>query len=248
MPAIVSQVLSGLFWIVYGSFFEWYWHRFWMHEVRKPTEAFRGHAIVHHGLYKGDDRYFVPKEEHAQHILLKPYALPAIVVVHLPIVFFIEKHIPHTAIGGITFTILYFVIYEYMHWNMHVPRDHFVERFKWFHFLRQHHKLHHQHPQKNFCVLLPLADAVCGTMVTDQSLERRRIEREAEIAAGKLQRAGKNIKKSELAKPAPNSIAGKIAAFRADRAAKRHAWQIATVKHMVANTTMPERKLKQPQK
>ena len=38
--------------------------------------------------------------------------------------------------------------------------------------------------QKNFCVLLPLADWVMGTLVTEASLAKRKAEREAALAAG----------------------------------------------------------------
>ena len=242
MSVLVPEFISAAAWIVYGSFFEWYWHKFWMHEVRSPKEAFRGHAIVHHGLYKGDDSYFVPEDEHPQHILLKPYALPAIVLVHLPIVYLINKWIPHTAIGAVAATIGYFVVYEYMHWNMHVPRKHFVERFKWFQFLRNHHHLHHKHPMKNFCVLLPLADACMGTMVTDRSLERRRTEREAAIAAGNKILEGKNMAKIKAPPPDPNTLAGRRAIAKAERAEARHKAQVASVRKMLENTTIPKRK------
>lgn len=160
-----------------------------MHQVREPKEAFRGHTIVHHGLYKGDESFYVEEREHVEHILLKPYALPAIVIVHLPIIFLIERFIPHTAIAAILTCIIYFGVYEYMHWNMHVPRKQWVERFGWFQFLRQHHKLHHRYMQKNFCVLFPLADLCCGTLVTDKSLARQKAEREAAIAKGKAQKS-----------------------------------------------------------
>jgi hypothetical protein len=184
---LFTQIAAGICWVLYGSFFEWYWHKLWMHTPRPPREAFHGHTIVHHGLYRGDERFFVPEEAHPEHILLKPYALPAIFLVHLPIMLAIEKFlVPNTAYGGMVTCVLYFVTYEYMHWNMHVPRGHFVERFRWFQFLRQHHKLHHRYMQKNFCVLFPLADLVLGTLLTDASLARRRAEREAAIANGTL--------------------------------------------------------------
>ncbi len=238
MPVLIPEILSGICWIVYGSFFEWYWHKFWMHEVRAPKEAFRGHAIVHHGLYKGDESFFIPVEEHPQHILLKPYALPAIVLVHLPVVFLIQKWVPHTAFGAITATIGYFVIYEYMHWNMHVPRKQFVERFAWFQFLRNHHHLHHRHPMKNFCVLLPLADACLGTMVTESSLARRKADREAAIASGNIVLEGKHKLKPP---PDPNTLAGKIAISRAERIEARHYKQVESVKKMLQMTKLPER-------
>lgn len=187
MNPLLTQIASGLFWIVYGSFYEWFFHKYWMHEPRTPKEAFRGHAIVHHGLYKGDDSYFVPETERPHHILLKPYALPLIVLMHLPVLFLIEKFlVANTLWGGLIACTLYFVVYEYMHWNMHVPRRQFVERFRWFQFLREHHKLHHKYAQKNYCVLFPLADWVMGTAETWESLARRKAEREKAIARGEI--------------------------------------------------------------
>jgi hypothetical protein len=182
---LLTQIASALFWTLYGSFFEWYFHKYWMHQPRPPREAFHGHTVVHHGIYKGDESFFLGEEAHPQHILLKPYALPAIVLVHLPLVWAIEYYlIPHTFWGAMTATLLYFVVYEYMHWNMHVPQGKFVERFRWFQFLRSHHKLHHRFHMKNFCVLFPLADWVMGTLETEASMAKRKAAREAALAAG----------------------------------------------------------------
>lgn len=185
MNPLITQIASALFWTLYGSFFEWYFHKYWMHQPRPPREAFHGHTVVHHGIYKGDESFFLDKEAHPQHILLKPYALPAIVLVHLPLVWAIEYYlIPHTFWGAMIATLIYFVVYEYMHWNMHVPQGKFVERFRWFQFLRSHHKLHHRFHMKNFCVLFPLADWAMGTLETEASMAKRKAAREAALAAG----------------------------------------------------------------
>ncbi|HZO90075.1 MAG TPA: sterol desaturase family protein [Chthonomonadaceae bacterium] len=183
--SLFTQIASGLCLVIYGSFFEWFWHKYWMHTPRPPREAFRGHTLVHHVLYRGDDSYYLPDGEDPKHILLKPYALPLIFLFHLPAILAIDRFVvPHTAIGAMVAIVLYFVVYEYMHWNMHVPRGHLVERFRWFQFLREHHLLHHRFMQRNFCVLFPLADWVFGTLVTEKSLAHRRALREQAIANG----------------------------------------------------------------
>lgn len=183
--SLLTQTLSAVCWVLYASFFEWYWHKLWMHTPRIPKEAFHGHTIVHHGIYKGDDSFFLREGDHPKHILLKPYALPGILLAHLPILYLIERFVcAHTMIGGLMACTIYFVVYEYMHWNMHIPRGHFVERFRWFQFLRSHHHLHHRYFMKNFCVLFPLADWVMGTMATEESLAQRRVEREEALARG----------------------------------------------------------------
>lgn len=209
MISLLTQIASGLCWIVYGSFFEWYWHKLWMHTPRFPKEAFHGHTVVHHGIYKGDESFFLPASEHPEHILLKPYALPGIVIAHLPIMYLIDRYlVHHTFVGALVATVLYFVVYEYSHWNMHVPRDKFVERFGWFQFLRRHHKLHHRYYQKNFCVLFPLADLCLGTLITEESLARKKAEREEAIASGGMPQT-KQTRRKEKASGRP-----RIARFR----------------------------------
>ena len=185
LTPILTQFISALVCVTYGSFFEWFWHKHWMHHPREPKEAFRGHTIVHHGLYRGDDSYFVAENEHAEHVLLKPYALPALLLSHLPLIWLFDRYVIHnTAIGAIAATLLYFIVYEWTHYNMHVPRKSFLERYEWFQFLRRHHHLHHRYMQKNFCVLNPFADWCMGTMATEASLARQKAAREAALASG----------------------------------------------------------------
>jgi hypothetical protein len=204
LTSLWTQIAAGLCWVVYGSFFEWYWHKLWMHTPRPPRAAFHGHTVVHHGLYKGDESYFVAEDQHPEHILLKWYALPGIVLAHLPIMYLFDRYvIHHTLIGSLAATLLYFVVYEYTHWNMHVPRRQFIERFRWFQFLRNHHKLHHRYYQKNFCVLLPLADACLGTLITNESLARQKAERERALANGETLNTTKSRRRTRRGQISP---------------------------------------------
>jgi sterol desaturase/sphingolipid hydroxylase (fatty acid hydroxylase superfamily) len=239
VTSLLTQIASGLCWIIYGSFFEWYWHKLWMHTPRPPKEAFRGHTIVHHGLYKGDQSYFVPEGQHPEHILLKPYALPAIVIAHLPVVFLIEHFVHHTAIGGITATILYFLVYEYMHWNMHVPRKQFVERFRWFQFLRSHHHLHHRYFQKNFCVLLPLADVCLGTFATEQSMARKRAEREKAIAGGQVALERTKKRRADREREGASPLSQRFSRFKTQRVRASRNRRVQEVREMLDTVKTP---------
>jgi hypothetical protein len=186
MIIFLIQLGTALFWILYGSFFEWYWHCCWMHRPRFPREAFHRHTLVHHTRYKGDESFYVQETGHPDHVLLKPYALPAILAAHLPIAWLVDRFfIHHTLWVALGTMLIYFVAYEYVHWNIHVPRGHFVERFQWFQFLRTHHKLHHRYHRWNFCVLFPLADLMMGTLLTEAMLARR----SAKKVASKLEEA-----------------------------------------------------------
>jgi sterol desaturase/sphingolipid hydroxylase (fatty acid hydroxylase superfamily) len=60
---------------------------------------------------------------------------------------------------------VYYAVYEYLHWCMHLPRKRHVERSGIFFRLNGHHLLHHRYMRKNFNVVLPLADLLLGTMI-----------------------------------------------------------------------------------
>ena len=60
----------------------------------------------------------------------------------------------------------YYVGYESLHYFMHKPSLQFIERSRYFQFLKRHHRIHHVHMNRNLNVLLPLADLVLGTLVT----------------------------------------------------------------------------------
>ena len=64
-------------------------------------------------------------------------------------------------------TALYYVGYESMHFLMHMPSVPIVERTRVFEFIKRHHRIHHVHMNRNLNVLLPLADLVLGTLVTE---------------------------------------------------------------------------------
>jgi sterol desaturase/sphingolipid hydroxylase (fatty acid hydroxylase superfamily) len=64
----------------------------------------------------------------------------------------------------------YYSAYEYMHWCMHLPRRRIVERSGIFFRLNGHHLLHHRYMNKNFNVVLPLADLCLGTLLLRSKL------------------------------------------------------------------------------
>ncbi len=162
-----AQLLSFLVFFTYASFFEWFVHRHIMHVRRFPLhDAFRGHTLVHHQIYHGEN-FLAKTKGRPPHVMLRWYAFPGMLLFHVPILAFLQWitgwPIFWGAIAGAT---VYFVGYEYTHYLMHVPRGHFVERFRWFRFLREHHRLHHKYMLRNLNVFIPLADVCLGTLVT----------------------------------------------------------------------------------
>lgn len=178
------QMTACIFWFTYASFFEWFFHRHIMHVRRVPFhDAFRGHTFGHHQIYKGEN--FLARGRGRQpSVTLRWYAFPGMLLFHLPFFALFQwlTGLP-TFWGGVAGCTLYFTGYEYTHYLMHVPRQHFVERFRWFQFLREHHRLHHKYMLRNMNVFIPLADACLGTLVTAEGWRSKPAKRRRFLSA-----------------------------------------------------------------
>jgi len=121
---------------------------------------------VHHQVYKGDDSYVVHSHDNPEKVTMDWWAMPAMVLFHLPLFIGVQwlTGIP-SAWGGIAAVVVYFGLYESLHWVMHVPDSApLVSRTRLFKFLAQHHKVHHRYMLSNLNVILPVADLVLGTL------------------------------------------------------------------------------------
>ena len=180
---IAVEGLACFFVFVYCSFFEWFIHRHIMHVKRFPLhDAFRGHTLVHHQIYHGAN-FERRTPGRAPSVVLRWYAFPGMLLFHVPL-FGAFQWLTGWPVfwGAILGCILYFAGYEYTHYLMHVPRGHFVERFRWFQFLRNHHRLHHKYMLRNLNVFVPLADICFGTLVTAEGWRSKPAKRRRFLA------------------------------------------------------------------
>ena len=151
---------------LYGSYFEWFFHRYLFHSPKYWYRAFREHTLVHHQIYKGDNTYYADEHEHPEKVAMDWWALPAMVGFHLPFLWLIQRitGIP-SMWGGAAAIATYYLLYESLHWVMHVPSAvKFLWRFRAFRYLDAHHKVHHKYMLSNLNVILPLADLTLGTL------------------------------------------------------------------------------------
>jgi hypothetical protein len=170
---IPAGVLVG---IVQSSFFEWAFHRYWLHRPWLPEGCFTAHTLVHHQLCKHDDTFHVVDEEQHEALSFQWWAGPLLAALNgLP---WIALGLLLSAAGvalpwvAVSVTVMatvfvYYLGYEGFHLLMHRPSLPWVERAGWFQFLKRHHRLHHVHMHKNLNVLLPLADWALGTLVLE---------------------------------------------------------------------------------
>jgi hypothetical protein len=153
---------------IFSSLFEWTLHRYFMH---RPTFNFRypyeRHALIHHRIFRADHTYHLIKEEDKKTIPMAWWNGPVLVsigiVPFLIFSFFANKW--GVLCGAALASAAYYAAYEYMHWCMHLPRRRHVERSGIFFRLNGHHLLHHRYMNRNFNVVLPLADLFLGTLL-----------------------------------------------------------------------------------
>jgi len=148
-----------------------YWlHRIFMHRpVWKFDYPFRAHAVTHHGLFKSDKTYHVQNDADKEKIPMAWWNGPALVTLFgLPMVFVSWL----LGMWSIVVTVvivaaIYYGLYEYLHWCMHLPlqKRRIIERSWFFCRLNGHHLLHHRYMGKNFNVVLPFCDLCYGTLM-----------------------------------------------------------------------------------
>ena len=154
--------------IIWASFFEWTFHRFFMHRpVHGFTYPFQMHALTHHRTFKADETYHLQNPADAHLVPMAWWNGPALIGLCA---------IPFAAAswltgrwgllcGSVAAFMAYYAAYEYLHWCMHIPKSRRVERAGIFFRMNGHHLLHHRYMNKNFNVVLPLADFCLRTML-----------------------------------------------------------------------------------
>ena len=160
--------------ILWCSICEWSLHRFVMH---KPFLGFRyaynAHHKVHHVIFKADESYQLQKEEDKKTIPMAIWNGPVIALLAgLPWLIFGYKYFLLTFVVAYC----YYLVYETLHWYMHLPRRRKIEYRTWYRKLNGHHILHHRYTNKNFNVVLPFADLIFGTLVKRSPVKFKQVK------------------------------------------------------------------------
>jgi len=157
------------------SFLEHQIHRSLMHRANFLSsrllffnKMFEHHAILHHGQYSKvfDDKPVAAGEDRHLRLSIREGFLEALPIAALLAVISLE--------GAIIFEIvvcLHHFIWNKRHLEMHKPEKRFLSDWPVYKFLARHHYLHHKHRDKNFNVVLPLADYVLGTNIRASNSE-----------------------------------------------------------------------------
>ena len=160
-----AEVAGFISLFFYASFFEWVLHRFLMHQPIW-SYPFKSHALIHHGIFRSGTTYFLSQDEDLKKIRFAWWNAPLILGLHVPLLLWIQDLLQmNIFFGGMTALGLYYFLYEYLHFCMHVPKERWIEKTAWFSWLDSHHHMHHKRHYNNLNVVLPLADLVFGTLV-----------------------------------------------------------------------------------
>lgn len=183
---------------VYCSFFEWGLHKYIMHMDHVLKYPFRAHQLEHHEIFKADSTYFIQDKKHLDTVTFAWWNAPVLMALHFPIFalsyFFLGGL--GTAIGMLSAMVLYYAMYEYFHFCMHVPGNRFFERTRFFQFVQTHHRLHHVHYMKNLNVVVPIADFILRTRVSLK--DSKLFEKLEQVRQKRIQRAAEE-KRDEAA-------------------------------------------------
>lgn len=184
-------LIAFLIAVVQSSFFEWAFHRYWLHRPWLPKECFTNHTLIHHQLCKFDDTFHVVEDEQREALHFQWWGGPLLIVIStLPWAALavglnaLDVALPYVAflIVFAAGTSLYYVGYEGFHFLMHKPMFPLIERSRPFQFIKRHHRIHHVYMNRNLNVLLPLADLVLGTLVTEMPSSAKTPEHARELA------------------------------------------------------------------
>ncbi len=184
---VTTLVLWFVLSVVLLSFIEHFIHRHFMHRRSLPSglyrrlafldEYFHAHAVLHHTTFY---RVFnfepdpVGREIDMRLGFLtaarlyagaSPIALGLVLVAPAGAAIFSVVAIAHMYLWGV------------LHHEMHVPASRFLQGLAAYRFLARHHFLHHRYPRRNFNVVIPLADALIGTLAQAKLCDIREVLR-----------------------------------------------------------------------
>jgi len=208
----VTLVIAMAIAIVQASFFEWAFHRFWLHRPWLPESCFTAHTLVHHQLCKYGDTFHVTEPEQEEALTFQWWGGPVLIAINvLPWVLVawgmtrLHSGVPMVP-GLIAFSVTflaYYIGYEGLHYLMHKPRFAFIENSGFFRFIKHHHAIHHVRMNKNLNVVLPIADFCLGTLVLEMpDLAAKPTGERAKFTARQHSRFGRQLREDEQEKRA----------------------------------------------
>jgi hypothetical protein len=163
---MIGAALAGFFGaLTYGSFMEWFIHRYFMHTQRFLKITFERHAISHHADRRSYQTFYAQPEEDVRYQFIESSFIPVLWAFHLPAFLIIGwvAGLP-AALGAAAGTGLYASCYEALHFFIHTPRNYWFQRTRLFRFYCEYHRIHHHKARWNYNIVMPLGDLLFRTL------------------------------------------------------------------------------------
>ena len=126
---MTTPLAVGLFFgLVYGSFLEWFIHKIVMHSTSISQLAFDRHAIEHHMQRRSLKTFYMAPHEDSKYHLGESSVIPLLWFGHLPIYLTVGYFYNVWAGVGVAASgLLYLLGYEFIHFFIHVPKNHWFQ-------------------------------------------------------------------------------------------------------------------------
>jgi len=164
-PAALIFALGTAFGVFYANAFEYLLHRFFLHW----GDGFlvQRHAL-HHDSAGADDEARYINFASSPLVVVLVFVLNALPVLLITFGLHVWNYFSAGAFGAGMFTgfTVYFVVYETVHWRIHMggwlPQ--------WMRFARRHHMLHHRDVEGHYSVFLPIFDWIFARAENNRSV------------------------------------------------------------------------------
>lgn len=165
LSLFAQEAIAFVFYFLYGSFFEWWFHKHLFHSPKLIKATFKAHQLIHHQQFKYEiASYHLKEGADRTHIAMDWFALPLFLGIHLPPLALVQWLTGWQSVwGGLAAITAYYAVYEYFHYSMHVPAGRWFEKLRVYQFVKEHHRIHHKFYLQNLNVFFPLADVCLGT-------------------------------------------------------------------------------------
>lgn len=148
-----------------SSVIEWVVHKHFMHSIRFMRTPHDRHAVMHHSERRAPGKFFAKEDELRDYHLFETSFMPILWILHAPLFYSVYLLFGSWASLGVAAgTACYVMAYELLHWHIHCPDEFRFRNQRWFLFLIEHHRRHHNRSNINYNVVLPLADWMFGTL------------------------------------------------------------------------------------
>jgi len=158
-----QNLLAAALAFALANYFEWYAHRFKLHNPLAKTR----HSHTHHRFFT--DKFMEYDSLRDAHAIFFPEGAPKVLMLGvLPVLSIVPTLLGGIATGA-TFACtlaMYYLSYEVMHLSYHAHPDSFLGSLPGVAALRRHHQIHHQQAlmgKVNFNITWPICDYLFGT-------------------------------------------------------------------------------------